>query len=70
MSANETLLSNAAAYELRFECLNPDGRRFVCPCDVGGDVDLDGLSERVRIGYLGARALVGCEYASPVVTPR
>lgn len=71
MSANESTLSTAAAYELRFVCLNSDGREVGVPCDSGGRVNLDSLSERARIGYLGARALVGCEYASPVVvTPR
>ena len=56
-----------AAFELRFECITNAGRGFVFPCDACGRVDLDALSERGRNSYLGARALVGREYASPVM---
>lgn len=37
------------------------------PCDESGKVDLDSLSERQRIAYLGARAMVGREYFYPTV---
>ena len=37
------------------------------PCDEAGHVDLDSLGERLRMAYLGARAMVGREYACPTV---
>lgn len=67
MSVDPEYLPTSAAYQLRFECLKPEGRGFAFPCDAGGRVNLDALSDRARVGYLGARALVGREYASPVV---
>jgi hypothetical protein len=68
MTMNSTQTSaQAAAFELRFESLSNAGRGFVFPCDAGGHVNLDSLSERGRNSYLGARALVGREYATPVV---
>lgn len=57
----------AQHYELHFESLHHSGRGIVVPCDATGDVDLDHLSERMRNAYFGARAMVGREYAYPVV---
>jgi hypothetical protein len=57
------------AYELRFTSLFHPGRGVVVPCDAAGQVDLDALSERLRRAYFGARAMVGREYACPVVQP-
>ena len=37
------------------------------PCSESGKVDLDRLTERLRVAYLGARAMVGREYAHPTV---
>ncbi len=54
-------------YELRFESLYSLGRGLAVPCDAGGHVDLNALSERMRVSYLGARALIGWEYAYPTV---
>ena len=54
-------------FELRFESLNNAGHCFAFPCDACGRVDLDSLSERGRTSYLGARALVGRDFAYPVV---
>lgn len=54
-------------YELRFESLFQAGRGLAFPCDAQGGVRLDALSERARQNYLFARAVVGREYASPVV---
>jgi hypothetical protein len=39
------------------------------PCDLGGHVDIDGLSTQARENYLFARTVVGCDYAVPVVMP-
>jgi hypothetical protein len=57
-------------HQLRFHSLVQEGTAFVFPCDPGGRVDLDGLSERARIEYHYARAMIGREVASPqVVSP-
>ncbi len=55
------------AYELRFVSLFNEGRALTFPCDAGGQVQLDALSERARHNYLYARAVVGREFAAPAV---
>ena len=55
------------SHELRFCSLYDPGRGVVVPCSGTGEVDLDALSERLRLAYLGARAMVGREYAYPTV---
>ncbi|WOB10048.1 hypothetical protein [Piscinibacter gummiphilus] len=55
------------AYELRFQSLFQEGRALTFPCDAGGQVALDSLSERARHNYLYARAVVGREFAAPAV---
>lgn len=55
------------SHELHFVSLHNPGRGLVVPCDAQGHVDLDTLSERLRTAYLGARALVGRDYAFPTV---
>lgn len=59
----------ACTHELRFESLFHPGRGVVVPCDATGRVDMDVLTERLRNAYLGARAMVGREYAFPRVQP-
>ncbi|KQV60078.1 hypothetical protein ASC95_00940 [Pelomonas sp. Root1217] len=54
-------------YELRFESLFQAGRGLAFPCDAQGGVRLDALSDRARQNYLFARAVVGREYATPIV---
>lgn len=54
-------------YLLRFESLFHSGRGLSFPCDDRGQVALDQLSEQARDNYLFARAVVGHEYATPVV---
>jgi hypothetical protein len=61
--------SRLTQYELRFRCLSGRGRSFSFPCDRQGRVDLDQLSDRARISYLYARALVGRDLAVPAVMP-
>jgi hypothetical protein len=56
-----------AAFVLRFQSLFNSGRALSFPCDAGGRVDLDGLSERARQNYLYARAVVGRDYSAPCV---
>ncbi len=69
----ETLMMSkpaaGGAYRLRFESLFHSGRGLSFPCDARGQVLLDELSERARDNYLFARAIIGHEYASPVVEP-
>jgi len=58
---------NATRFQLRFQSLFDRGRGFAFPCDLQGHVDLDQLSEKARINYLYARAMVGRELAVPEV---
>ena len=37
------------------------------PCDSGGHVDMDALSDSAREDYLYARAVIGREFATPAV---
>ena len=57
-------------FELRFDSLFHDGRALAFPCDAGGRVDLDNLSERARTNYFFARAVIGRDYAFPSVCRR
>ena len=67
---DSTLIArNAAAYELRFKSLFDEGRAYSFPCDVTGTVNMDALSDRARINYLYARAVVGREFSMPAVQP-
>ncbi|MBU6258396.1 MAG: hypothetical protein KGJ30_20610 [Burkholderiales bacterium] len=61
--------AQAASHELCFLSLYRPGTGVVVPCDPAGQVDLDALPERLRLSYFGARALIGREYAYPVVQP-
>jgi len=54
-------------YVLRFQSLFHEGRAYAFPCDERGHVDLDALSERARINYLYARAVIGREVTMPAV---
>jgi hypothetical protein len=54
-------------FEIRFESLFNQGRGLAFPCDEGGHVDIDALSERGRNNYFFARAMLGREYATPRV---
>jgi len=57
----------ACSHLLRFASLYEPGRALAVPCNEAGIVDMDSLTKRLRITYLGARALVGREYACPTV---
>lgn len=59
--------ANVPSHELRFASLYNPGRGISVPCDESGKVDLDLLTERLRVAYFGARAMVGREYALPKV---
>jgi hypothetical protein len=54
-------------FELRFASLFDAGRSYAFPCDERGRVDLDALSERARTNYHFARAVIGRDFAYPVL---
>jgi hypothetical protein len=53
--------------QLRFQSLFRAGRALAFPCDPEGHVDLDRLSDRAKTNYLFARAMVGRDFAVPMV---
>ena len=57
----------AATHRLRFESLFDPGRALAFACDARGEVRLDTLSDRARLNYEYACAMVGVEYATPAV---
>lgn len=69
-TATTALGNQNDGYELRYASLFQEGRALAFPCDERGNVELNTLSERARNNYLFARALVGRDYACPVVAPR
>lgn len=60
----------AACAEVCFESLGGEWGSMVFPCDSGGQVDLDALTESRLKDYLFARALIGCVFARPRVLRR
>jgi len=56
---------DSVRFELRFQSLFNTGRALSFPCDAGGHVDMDALSERARDSYLYARAVIGREFSLP-----
>jgi len=58
---------DSARYELRFQSLFDEGRAYAFPCDASGHVDMDALSDRARLNYFYARAVVGREFSVPAV---
>lgn len=69
IAMSAAVCSDPLAHELRFASLFQPGRALSFPCDAAGRVDLDTLCDRARANYLFARAVVGREYATPVVVP-
>ena len=60
----------AAQYELRFRPLSDRGIAYAFPCDAVGHVDLDALGKRALNDYLYARAVMGRQFARPMVEAR
>lgn len=54
-------------HELRFTPLSTPGQAVSVPCDAAGNVPLDELPDPLKNAYLGARALVGWDYAPPAI---
>jgi hypothetical protein len=65
MKYSETCIA-ASKFHLLFEPLHAD-KALSFPCNAQGEVPLDELSERALENYLFARAVIGHEYARPVV---
>ncbi len=63
------MIQSPRPFQLCFRSLFDPGRGYSFPCDGDGRVDLDQLSERARINYLYARAMVGRELSVPAVEP-
>ena len=57
------------AFELRFVSLFDEGRGYAFPCDAEGHVDLDRLSDRLKLNYLYVRKLIGRDFGTPAVRP-
>lgn len=66
-SATCLLSSSPSAFEIRFDSLLRVGQAMAFPCDEGGRVDMDRLSDRARSNYLFARAMVGRDFLAPRV---
>ena len=64
---NDQTVSSLTHYELRFESLVAPGLSYDFPCDAGGHVNMDELTDAVRENYLYARTVVGREYSLPTV---
>ena len=58
---------SSVSFELRFPSLFPESSVLAFPCDPQGRVDLNAVSDRTKNDYLFARAMVGREYAMPIV---
>ena len=56
-------------HELRFTSLFNRGAGFAFPCDVRGQVDIDALTDRGRVNYFYARAVVGSQLSVPIISP-
>lgn len=62
------MIASTSNFELRFQSF--DRRQcFAFPCDPKGRVEMDLLSDRERINYLYARAMVGRDLSAPAVRP-
>ena len=69
MMESSAVADSETRYELRFTGLFNRGTGYAFPCDAHGHVDVDGLTDRARVNYLFARAVVGTELSAPVVSP-
>ena len=56
-------------FELLFVSLFDESRGYAFPCDAEGHVDLDALSDRLRLNYLYVRKLIGRDFRVPAVRP-
>jgi hypothetical protein len=69
MGSTCTAEDDVHRFELRFFSLGPRNSDFSIPCDASGAVDIDLLSESLRLRYLFARKVIGLEFGRPAVCP-
>lgn len=62
-----TPVSPELSFEVSYVSLYMPGRSLAFPCDAGGHVDIDALSDKARLNYFFARAMVGRDYSLPRV---
>ena len=67
MSGRASISHQADQFELCFDSLFAQGRSLAFPCDAGGHVDMDALSDAERQRYFYARTVVGREFSKPAV---
>jgi hypothetical protein len=67
MTERSIFKASETQYELRFTGLFNKGRGYAFPCDAAGHVDIDRFTDRVRLSYLDALAVVGKELSCPMV---
>jgi|KBSMisStandDraft_5_1062788.scaffolds.fasta_scaffold3546747_2 hypothetical protein len=67
MASDHPSSASTAVFELHFPSFSPSTPALSFPCDAGGAVWLDTLSERARKNYFFARALMGRDYGMPTV---
>lgn len=67
VSPTRPACQGSPGFQLRFASLHAAGQSLSFPCDACGQVALDSLSERARNNYFFARAVVGRDFAWPVV---
>jgi hypothetical protein len=68
MNAMTSGSSSSHCYQLRFRSLRRADWAVAFPCDAGGRVDIDALSEQARNDYFFARTVIGREFGAPQVT--
>ena len=57
--------TQSTCFQLRFRSGYLQGQTVSVPCDAGGEVDIDQLSEAVRRDYLFARIMIRRERTYP-----
>jgi hypothetical protein len=67
MNSQAIQARRSTGYVLRFQSLFHEGRALAFECDAGGHVNLDAMSERAKLNYLHARAVIGRDFATPFV---
>jgi len=68
-SSHDAGRRDPAHFELLFVSLFDESRGYAFPCDAEGHVDLDALSDRLRLNYLYVRKLIGRDFRVPAVRP-
>jgi hypothetical protein len=67
MGSTFTAEDGGHRFELRFFSLSPRASDLAIPCDANGAVDIDRLSDALRLRYLFARKVIGLEFRRPTV---